>query len=324
MRRIAIPLALALAALAAACGREEAEVTATGTIEVIEVDASPLQAARLQRVWVDEGDTVRAGDTIATLTLVTARGAVGQQEARVEAAEAQLRDLAEGPRAAETLRAEAELRAREAEAARLARDADRYRALVEGGAVSRAEYDQRQTAARVASSQAAAARESLRLLRQGTRPGQVEAARAQVQGARSDLETAKANENELTLVAPVGGVVVGRWREPGEVVGAGQAVVTLGETARPWTRVYLGPQVLPLVKVGQPVTATLDGFPGRPFKGRVVAISERAEFTPRVALTEDEREDLLFGVKVELEDAGGMLKAGLPVTVAFLRAEGGR
>jgi HlyD family secretion protein len=59
----------------------------------------------------------------------------------------------------------------------------------------------------------------------------------------------------------------------------------------------------------------LDGLPDRPFTGEVVAINSKAEFTPRVALTEEERADLLFGVKVAFRDTTGALKPGLPITV---------
>ena len=73
---------------------------------------------------------------------------------------------------------------------------------------------------------------------------------------------------------------------------------------------------------GQAATAHLDGFPDHPFQGRVVAISPTAEFTPRIALTEKERADLVFGVKVALEDTTGMLKAGLPATVEIHSGRG--
>ena len=58
-------------------------------------------------------------------------------------------------------------------------------------------------------------------------------------------------------------------------------------------------------------------MPARSFNGRVVAINSKAEFTPRVALTEDERADLMFGVKIEFEDSTGALKPGLPITVTI-------
>jgi HlyD family secretion protein len=109
--------------------------------------------------------------------------------------------------------------------------------------------------------------------------------------------------------------VMGRWAEPGETVSAGQSVLTVGRTDRPYTRIYVGEKVLPRLKVGQMLEATLDGYPDRRFRGRIAALADKAEYTPRVALTETERADLLFGVKVEFADPSGMLKAGLPLNV---------
>jgi HlyD family secretion protein len=81
--------------------------------------------------------------------------------------------------------------------------------------------------------------------------------------------------------------------------------------------VYVGPELLTRLSVGQKVRATIDGVEGIEFSGTIEQLSPRAEFTPRVALTEKERADLLFAVKVALEDSSGRLKAGLPVRVRF-------
>ena len=310
-------LILLLALLAAACGDERNEAEATGTVEVVEVDASPLQPARVMRVWVDEGDTVRAGDTLATLTLPATKGDVDVREARLAQARAALAELEAGARPQEVASAEAQLRAAAAEAGRTARDVERYRALLEGGAVSRQQFDQVQTAARVAAGQRDAAAETVRLLRAGARVERIAAAEAEVESARAALTASRGTEDELTLTASVAGMVTERYAEPGEMVAAGEPVVSVGEVARPWTRVYVSQRVLPGVRVGQRVEARLDAYPDCPFGGRVASINQSAEYTPRVALTEEERADLLFGVRVELEDRDGMLKAGLPVTVSF-------
>jgi HlyD family secretion protein len=96
-----------------------------------------------------------------------------------------------------------------------------------------------------------------------------------------------------------------------------QPAITLGDVSHPWVRVYVNELVLPTIRIGDSIDAVLDGLPGRTFPGRVVAINPRAEYTPRVALTEKERADLMFGVKVAFTDSSGALKAGLPVTVKF-------
>src|SRR6185503_12475361 len=108
---------LGLCGLSAACGRSgDGAVRATGTIEVREVDVSPLVPARVVRVLVDDGHAVRLGDTLATLTQSTTRADIAQAEAGVRAAEASLREAVAGARPREIDRAEADLRAAEAEA----------------------------------------------------------------------------------------------------------------------------------------------------------------------------------------------------------------
>ena len=72
---------------------------------------------------------------------------------------------------------------------------------------------------------------------------------------------------------------------------------------------------MPTLSIGQTLAARIDGAPGRTFAATVRAISSRAEFTPRVALTPEERADLLFGVELEFADRSGALRPGLPVSV---------
>ncbi|HEX8243116.1 MAG TPA: efflux RND transporter periplasmic adaptor subunit, partial [Longimicrobium sp.] len=286
------------------------------------LDAAPLQPARVVRVYVAEGDTVRAGDTLAALTQTVTMGDVAVREATLQQAQARLGELQAGSRPEDVARARAELGAAQAEADRAARDVERLRPLAAHGTVSRQQFDLAQTAARVAARRRDAAREVLQAVQRGPRSEEIAAARAQVASAQAALRTSQSTAGDLTLIASVSGVVVGRYAEPGEVIAAGQPVVTVGDVRHPYTRVYVNERVLPALKIGDGVTARLDGFPDRAFRGRITAINTRAEFTPRVALTERERADLLFGVRVDFPGGQPMLKAGLPVTVTFPRASG--
>jgi len=121
----------------------------------------------------------------------------------------------------------------------------------------------------------------------------------------------------VAVLARDDGVILTRYTEPGEVIAAGTPVASLGLVHRPWIRAYVGERFIARLKVGQPATIRVDGYPDRPFAGRVAEIASQAEFTPRAALTERERADLVFGIKVEPDsgDAGGRLKAGMPVTL---------
>lgn len=307
-----------LLAILAACSRgDRSGIEGTGTLEVIEVDVAPLTPARVVRVWRNEGDTVRAGDTLVSLTQSTIQADVSARRARVASAEAQLRDLQAGARPAEIAAAEAELRAAESDLARTVGDRDRITALLRTGGVSTQEADAIRNAATVAEARRDRARDALRLIQEGSRPQRIVAARAEVENARASLAAAEQAASDLVLVAPVNGVVMLRTAEPGEVIAAGMAAMTIGELAAPYVRIYVNQKHLPGVKLGALAEGVLDGLPDTRFSGTVIAINPKAEFTPRVALTEEERADLLFGVKVGFRDSTGALKPGLPITVRF-------
>ena len=117
------------------------------------------------------------------------------------------------------------------------------------------------------------------------------------------------------LLASQEAIVLSRLAEPGEVLTPGAPAVTLGEVKRPWVRVYLAARDVGRIRVGQGAEVRLDGVPERTWKGTVTVVNPRAEFTPRAALSETERADLMFGLRVEVDDTTGAVKPGLPATV---------
>jgi len=308
---------LALAAIVACRQQPSNTIEATGSLELVEVDVTPLVPARVTKVWRQEGDRVSAGDTLLTLTLSTLPGDIQAQQAGVAAAEAQLNDLTAGPRAAETATADANTRAADAEATRTSQDLDRITPLATKGDVSQQQLDAARAAARSAADRRDAAHEQARLVREGTRPEQITAARARLASARATLSAAQQTARDLVLTSPVGGAVLSRHVEPGEMLAPGVSGMTIGDITRPFVRIYVNELVVPRVRLGDTASVTIDAFPNRPFRGTVIAVSDHAEFTPRVALTKDERADLMFGIKIQLTDSSNVLKAGLPVTVHF-------
>jgi HlyD family secretion protein len=162
-----------------------------------------------------------------------------------------------------------------------------------------------------------AAEQSLALLAAGARAQRIAAARADVTGARATLEMYEARARDLVLVAPVDGQVLARFADPGEVLGPNVAALTVGETNRPYVRVFVRADAVARLAVGDSAIITIDAGTGTEYRGRIAAVNPKAEFTPRVALTEKERADLMFGVKVEITKPDPKLHPGLWVTVRF-------
>jgi HlyD family secretion protein len=141
---------------------------------------------------------------------------------------------------------------------------------------------------------------------------QAEAAKAQVDARRREVE----------MTAPISGVVLSRNLEPGEVLGAGAAVVTLADLSTLELYVFIPEYKIGLVNVGDPVDVRVDSFPDEVFAGTVKAIGGKAEFTPRNVESKEDRVTLVFKVTVAVPNPGGKLKPGMPADAVFTKTAG--
>lgn len=302
---------------ATACRQDSStELSARGTVEIPEIDLGPPVAARVVAIRVEEGVDVAAGDTVALFTQADLPASLAAGRARIAMAQSALKDLEVGARPEEIRRAEADVAAARAEAERTAGDLERFRSLYQRDVIAKQQLDNATTATSVAAERKRAAEEALALLRAGARTDRVAMAGSELAAARASLGMIEARAADLVIQAPVAGRVLLRQAEPGEYLPAGTPAVTLGDLARPFVRVYLPASRVAGVKIGDQATVAVDGTDRTAGTARVVAINTKAEFTPRVALTEEERADLMFGVKLELAPADGV-HPGLWVTVTF-------
>ena len=320
-RWIARPALAALFALAwtlGGCSRLDREIRGSGTIEMDEVDVASLVGGRVSRLFVNEGDSVRAGDTLAVLAHGEVAAGVLAQEAESERALALARDQELGPRAQEIRTANADRDAASATLHLSQLDLERVQALFRDKLVSQAELDRAEAQRDEAAARRGAAAERLSLLEAGYRRETVRAASEAAKAASAGLKAARSRASELLLTAPISGIVLLKNVEQGEVVGPSVPLVTLGDPTKLWMRVYIGAPRVVRIRLGDRAEVTVQGERGRVFPGRVVEIATRAEFTPRAALTEEERSNLVFGVKIALDPTGGILKPGLPADARIL------
>jgi HlyD family secretion protein len=138
-------------------------------------------------------------------------------------------------------------------------------------------------------------------------------ARASIEQARGQLLEAQANRKDLIVRAPFTGVIVTRAAEPGEVVIAGTALVTMLDLHKVYLRGFVPEGQIGKVKLGQPVHVYLDSNTKQPIDAWVARIDPQATFTPENTYFQDERVKQVFGVKLQLKGAIGFAKPGMPV-----------
>lgn len=329
-RKIALLVALALASVALFAGwglvRDKGGgdgLVANGTIEATEVEVSSKLPGRLVQLLVEEGDQVQASQVIARLDTSEFEAEVAQARAVSSRAEAQLKELLAGSRFQEIEEARANLQQAE-DNLKLARDDwERFDSLFKEGATSAQERDRAKNRVEVAVSQVKAARERYELIRVGPRPEVIEAARHERDRAKAALDMAQVRLRDSTILAPLAAIVLTKRAEQGEVVNPGFPIVILIDPDDLWLRVYIPESEIGLVRIGQQATVTVDSFPNRRFEGKVVEISSKAEFTPRTVQTKKERVNLVFGVKIRLDNHERLLKPGMPADTEIKVGSGG-
>jgi HlyD family secretion protein len=322
-RRGHLLLAAALAVTTAACrNREDPNlIRLNGRLEAPLIDVGPKVTGRVVQVLVREGDRVKAGDLLIRLDLGELALAVERDKAGVEAAEARYKDLASGSRSAEIEAADAQVADRKAAVDLAARELQRQQYLLSRKVAAERDVDRAKTELERAQAALETALKQAQLAREGFRKWQTEQARDEVDRARATLRQALTVASESEIRAPADAIVLHRMAEPGLLLPAGQPGLTLAFADRLYVRTFIPEPQLGRVKQGQVAQVSVDAFPGQTFAARVTEISPDAEFTPKAVETRNERVNLVYGAKVDL-DAGwkAPLVPGQPAEVV-VRAE---
>lgn len=292
-------------------------LTATGTVEVTRADIMPKVNGYLTELKIQAGDAVQAGQTIARIARPDLEAQLLRDEAALVKAQVQLDDLEKGSRSQERAEAAANLASAQAVYVKAKTDLDRYRALHRDGAISAQQLDAAQSSYDVAYGALLANRSRQSLVEEGYRPDAVEAQRLEVKRSQAIVDASRALLADTVVTSPISGVILTKNFEPGEYINPGSALATVGDMNDCWVKVYISSAQLGLIKVGQPVAVKIDSFPGRVFAGAIKEISQNAEFTPRQSITQRERANLVFAVKVRIDNAEGILKPGMPADVVI-------
>jgi HlyD family secretion protein len=293
----------------------EGPLTLYGNVDIRQVELGFRVGGRLASVIFEEGDAVVAGDLLAALDPRPYRDDVRLATAEVARAAAELAKMEAGTRPAEIEQARALVAEREAALVAAERAYDRRSQLMDTGVVSRQAYDDALALLDEARARKVSAERALDLALEGFRSEEIAAARAAHEAARARLAAVETALADAQLHAPAAGVILSRVREPGAIVAPGETVLTLSLERPVWVRAYVPGPELGLIHPGQAAEVITDTRPDRPYHGQIGFISPTAEFTPKTVETPELRSDLVYRLRVVVEDADPGLRQGMPVTV---------
>jgi multidrug efflux pump subunit AcrA (membrane-fusion protein) len=265
---------------------------ARGEIAILEKQVEAAQAAlKTAEIQRDEAARNQSNDEAMTLSQV----AVKQTEA-----------------------AQANLAATEAELAGARHQLELLIAMRNQPLVAITQANAARTAYAQADAAVGAAEAKLALVKAGPMPEEVAIAQAQVRQAEAALARTQVQLDKMRLVAPHDGIVTERPANPGELATPGTTLMNLGDLDQVTLTVYIPETQIGRVDVNQVAHVTVDAYPGEVFEGRVTFRALEAEFTPKNVQTEEERVNLVFGVKISLANPDHRLKPGMPADAEII------
>lgn len=300
-------------------------LTLYGNVDIRQVSLAFEQSGRIEKLLVQEGDKVKAGQVLATLNTNALKIQAKQAQAQLKAQQETIVKQDVGARPEEITQAKAQLASAQAELDKTNKNLQRLQILVsstDGRAISQQELDYAKSNKDSAEAAVRERQANLELIIKGARQEDREATKAQYEVTKANLDLINYNLTQAELKSPVNAVVRARLQEVGDMTTPQKAVYTLALTDPKWVRVYVNEQDLSSIKMGGTTQVIRDSYPNQPINGKIGYISSVAEFTPKTVQTEEIRTTLVYEVRVYVNDPNDQLKMGQPVTVKVPLASG--
>lgn len=281
-----------------ACGNKENEYDATGVFEATETMVYAEQSGALIAFNVEEGDIISNGKEVGLIDTTQLWLKLQQTEATKSVYQSQKPEL------------EKQIAATRQQLAKAKQDRQRYKELVADGAAPSKMLDDANSQVKVLQRQLDAQISSLKV-NTNALDKQMAATEVQANLLRDQLR-------KCHIQSPTKGTVLEKYVERGEFVSTGKPLFKMADTENMFIRAYVTSAQLKNIQLGQRATVYADYGNGekKEYPGKVTWISTRSEFTPKTILTDDERADLVYALKVAIK-GDGYVKIGMYGEVRF-------
>ncbi len=297
--------------------KHDETLTLYGNVDIRTVNLSFRVAGRLSSLSVDEGDSVKAGMIVAKLDPAPYLNALNEAFSAVKTAQAQLDLLQAGYREEEIAQARSTVNQRQEAFIYAENFYKRLQRLWPSGAVSADDLDNARTTRNQAQAALELAKHQLDQYQNGNRKQQIDQAKGNLAQARASADQASLNLMDTDLRAPANGVILTRVVEPGTMLAAGDTVLNLSLVRPVWIRAYVDELNLHRAIPGAPVQIFTDARPEKPYSGKIGFVANTAEFTPKSVETPQLRTDLVYRLRIIVNDPDDALRQGMPVTLRF-------
>lgn len=297
--------------------RQHQPLTLYGNVDIRTVNLAFRVGGRLAQLAVDEGDRVQPGQVLAKLDDAPYRNALQQARANTESTQAKLDLTLAGYRNEEIAQVRSQLAQQQAAYDYAESFAQRQQGAWAKRAISADQLDDALTNRNQAKANLQAAKDKLQQYQTGNRPQEIAQAQADVAQARAELAQAALNATDTVLTSPSTGTILTRAQEAGGMLNAGGTVFTLSLTRPVWVRAYIDERYLNQAEPGAEVAISIDGPAGKIYHGKIGFVSPTAEFTPKTVETPELRTDLVYRLRIIVNDPDDQLRQGMPVTLSF-------
>ncbi len=280
------------------CRKNKGDADAYGVCEATEIIVSSESNGKMLSFDIEEGQTYEEGEDLGCIDTFQTYLQIKQLESSINAV------LARRPNTG------SQIRVLEDKLATLNKEKQRMQNLIEANAASTKQMDDIQAEINITKSQLAATKSTLSTQDQSLL-GEVESMRFQLQQLQHALESCH-------IKAPITGTIINKYIEENELAYQGKPLFKMADLTNMFIKVYITEDALASVKLGQKAIVRLDNKNGKAIKldGKVSWISPKAEFTPKMIQTKDERVNLVYAVKVSFKNDGSA-KIGMPGDVIF-------
>jgi HlyD family secretion protein len=300
MNNIYLYLLISIALIIQGCQIGNDESDAYGNFEATEILISSESSGKLTNFDIEEGDLLKAGDKIGLVDTVLLYLRKKQLEAKIRSLSSKTIDIP------------SQINVLIERKSNLERDKKRTENLYKEGAATQKQWDDIRGELEVINSEIEANRERLKTNNVGLL--------SEILPLQYQIEEINDQINRALLFNPVSGTVLTKYAEENEIMSFGKPLYRIADISRIILRAYISGSQLDDIKIGQEVTVLIDKDQSdyKSYQGRVSWISDKAEFTPKIVQTKEERVNLVYAIKI-LVDNDGYIKIGMPGEVVFDR-----